>query len=194
MNDSSVTPCLALVDLQQEYVADPRLMAMPEASAALNKCQTALYHARSMGFPVAFFRQVSRSSFFNPATTFSGWIDGFEPTRADMIFDRNKPSCYSNKSFAELMESCGGNFVIAGFAGETACLSTVIDAYHRDHRFTYLSDASASHRLGELSALAAQEAVSKIIGVYGNVCDTMSWVDATSDIAAISKGDANAQQ
>jgi nicotinamidase-related amidase len=158
-------------------------MAMPEANAALDKCQMALYHARSMGFPVAYFRQMTRSSFFNPVTIFSGWIKGFEPRGADMIFDRAKPSCYSNKSFAEYMESCGGNFVIAGFAGETACLSTAIDAYHRGHRFTYLSDASASHGLGKFSAPTVHEAVAEIIGVYGEVLDTNAWINATSDIA-----------
>jgi nicotinamidase-related amidase len=160
-------------------------MVVPDAGAALDKCQMALYHARAMGFPVAHFRQTSRSSYFNPVTIFSGWIKGFEPTGAEMIFDREQPSCYSNKQFAQLMESCGGHFVIAGFAGETACLSTVIDAYHRKHRFTYLSDASASHGLGNLLPSAVQEAISEIVGVYGEVLDTLSWINATSDVAAI---------
>jgi nicotinamidase-related amidase len=185
--DPSITPCLALVDLQQEYIAGPRLMAIPQANAALDKCQMALYHAKTMGFPVAYFRQVCRSSFFNPATTFSGWIKGFEPTGADMIFDRDKPSCYSNKSFAALMDSCGGHFVLAGFAGETACLSTVVDAFHRNHHFTYLSDASASHELGHFSALNVQQAVAEISRVYGEVLDTNSWINATSDIVAVSR-------
>jgi nicotinamidase-related amidase len=186
LTDPSVVPCLALLDLQQEYIADQRLMAMPEAAGTLDNCRAALYHARSMGFPVAFFRQVSRSTFFNPATSFSGWIKGFEPSGVDMIFDREKPSCYSNPSFAELMDSCRGNFAVAGFAGETACLSTAIDAYHRTHRFAFLRDASASHRLGKLSAPAVHEAVTEIIKIYGEVCDTMSWIRATSDVAVMS--------
>ena len=160
-------------------------MAMPGAKAALDKCQMALYHARSMGFPIAYFRQLTHSSYFNPATIFSGWIKGFEPTGADMIFDRNLPSCYSNKSFAELMDSCGGHFVIAGFAGETACLSTAIDAYHRKHRFTYLCDASTSHGLGNFSASVVQGAITEIIKVYGEVLSTDSWVSETSDVAII---------
>jgi nicotinamidase-related amidase len=186
--DPSIAPCLAFVDLQQEYVAGSRLMAMPEANAALDQCRLALHHARVMGFPVAHFRQVRRSPFFNPATAFSGWIKGFEPTGADMIFERDQPSCYSNKSFSDLMESCGGHFVLAGFAGETACLSTVIDAYHRNHRFTYLSDASASHGLGRFPARTVQDAVAEIVGVYGDVLDTSSWIKATSEVAAASGG------
>lgn len=185
--DPSMTPCLALVDLQQEYIANPRVMAMQEAAAALRKCKMALHHARSMGFPIAHFRQVSHSSYFNPVTIFSCWIEGFEPTGADMIFDRSQPSCYSNRSFAELMDSSGGHFVLVGFAGETACLSTAIDAYHRKHRFTYLSDASASHALGRLLAPAVHGAVSEIIKVYGDVLDTDAWIKATSDVVAVER-------
>jgi nicotinamidase-related amidase len=164
-------------------------MAMPEADFVLAKCRLALRHARACGFPIAYVRQNSRSSFFNPVTGFFGWITGFEPTAADMIFDRDKPSCYSSKPFSELMDSCGGHFVLAGFAGETACLSTAIDAYHRDHRFTYLADASASHGLRRLSAERTHEAIKEIIGVYGDVSDTHTWIAMTSKLAMAQNGD-----
>src|SRR5262249_14124674 len=152
LQDSSVAPCLVLVDMQQEYIAGSRLMALPHASSALENCRAVLDHARSKGFPVAFIRQFSRSAYFNPATAFSGWISGFEPAGGDMVFEREGPSCYSSALFAQFMEGCGGHFALAGFAGETACLSTAIDAFHRKHKFSYLADASASHGLGDLSA------------------------------------------
>jgi nicotinamidase-related amidase len=178
LQDSSVSPCLVLVDMQQEYIAGSRLMALPHAAAALANCRAALDHARSRGFPVAFIRQFSRrSAYFNPATTFSSWISGFEPTGADMVFERESPSCYSSGPFAQFMEGCGGHFTLAGFAGETACLSTAIDAFHRRHRFSYLADASASHGLGELSAEEVQKAVTGIVGVYGDIITTSDWMD-----------------
>jgi nicotinamidase-related amidase len=177
LSDSSVAPCLVLVDMQQEYVAGSRLMALPHAAAALENCRAALDHARSKGFPVAFIRQFSRSAYFNPATAFSGWISGFEPTGADMVFERENPSCYSSALFAQFMEGCGGHFALAGFAGETACLSTAIDAFHRKHRFTYLADASASHGLGDLPAADVHEAVAGIVGVYGEIVTTRDWLD-----------------
>lgn len=180
LSDSSVAPCLVLVDMQQEYVAGSRLMALPHATAALANCRAALDHARSKGFPVAFIRQFSRSAYFNPATAFSGWISGFEPTGADMVFERENPSCYSSKMFAQFMEGCGGHYALAGFAGETACLSTAIDAFHRKHRFSYLADASASHGLGELSASDVQEAVTGIVGVYGEIVTTRVWMNETA--------------
>jgi len=177
LQDSSLAPCLVLVDMQQEYIAGSRLMALPHASAALENCRAALSPARSKGFPVAFIRQFSRSAYFNPATAFSGWISGFEPTGADMVFERENPSCYSSTQFAQFMEGCGGHFALAGFAGETACLSTAIDAFHRRHRFSYLADASASHGLGDLSAADVQKAVTGIVGVYGEIVTTRDWMD-----------------
>ena len=175
--DASVAPCFVLVDMQQEYVTGSRLMALPDASVALSNCRVALEHARSKGFPVAFLRQFSRSAYFNRATSFSGWIEGFEPTGSDMVFDRESPSCYSSAPFAQFMDGCGGHFTLAGFAGETACLSTAIDAFHRKHRFSYLADASASHGLGELSAADVQKAVAGIVGVYGEVVTTSNWIN-----------------
>ena len=182
MSDCSVAPCLVLVDMQQEYVTGSRLMALPDADAALANCRMALDHARSKGFPVAFLRQFSRSAYFNPATAFSGWIKGFEPTGADMVFDRENPSCYSSVPFAQFMDGCDGHFTLAGFAGETACLSTAIDAFHRKHRFSYLADASASHGLGELSAADVQKAVTSIIGVYGEIVTTRGWMNEGAEL------------
>jgi nicotinamidase-related amidase len=177
LQDSSVAPCLVLVDMQQEYIAGSRLMALPHAATALENCRAVLDHARSKGFPVAFIRQFSRSAYFNPATAFSRWISGFEPTGADMVFERESPSCYSSALFAQFMEGCGGHFALAGFAGETACLSTAIDAFHRKHRFSYLADASASHDIGDLSAADVQKAVTGIVGVYGGIVTTREWMD-----------------
>jgi nicotinamidase-related amidase len=139
--DPSVVPTLVLVDLQQEYIAAPRALALPHAPQALANCRLALTHARTKGFPVAFVRWLGRSTLFNRATPFSGWIEGFEPTGADMVFERDRPSCYSSLSFGEVMSDSGSSFVLAGFAGESACLATAIDAFHRGHRITYLDDA-----------------------------------------------------
>jgi len=172
-------PTLVLVDLQQEYIAESRALALEGAPAALERCRVALEHARANGFPVAFLRWIDNAPFFNPNSRFARWIEGFEPHGCDMIFERNRPSCYASREFAEFMGRNGQPVVMAGFAGETACLSTAIDAFHRGHSFTYLQDASASHRLDNTDADNAHRAVSDIIRLYGEVLDTRSWVDAT---------------
>lgn len=176
----SVVQTLVLVDLQQEYTASPRVLALENTRGALANCRTALAHARAAGLPVAFVRWIDRTPLFNKATRFSRWIEGFEPHGVDLVFERNRPSCYASTDFAEVIGSGGGSFVLAGFAGETACLATAIDAFHRSHSVTYLTDASASHALDDIGANDVHRAVSGIVGLYGDVIATRSWIARTS--------------
>ena len=176
----SVIQTLVLVDLQQEYIASPRVLALEDTKGALANCRAALAHARAMGLPVAFARWIDRTPLFNKATRFARWIEGFEPHGVDMIFERNRPSCYASNDFAEVMSSGGGNFVLAGFAGEAACLATAIDAFHRGHSVTYLTDASASHALDDIAANDVHRVVSGVAGLYGDVITTRTWIARTS--------------
>jgi nicotinamidase-related amidase len=176
----SVIQTLVLVDLQQEYVASPRVLALEESKGALANCRAALAHARAMGLPVAFVRWIDRTPIFNRASPFSRWIEGFEPHGVDMIFERNRPSCYASADFAEVMGDGGGSFVLAGFAGEAACLATAIDGFHRGHSITFLADASASHALDDITAKDVHRVVSTVAGLYGEVLTTKNWIARTS--------------
>jgi nicotinamidase-related amidase len=178
--DASAIPTLVLVDLQEEYLASPRGLALPQVDAALGQCRRALSHARAMGFPVAFVRWIGQSPFFNRASRFTRWIEGFEPTGADMVFERDHPSCYASRAFAEVMSAPGSRIVLAGFSGEGACLSTIVDAFHRGHRLKFLSDASASHRLDDLDASEAHRMIAKVAGVYSEVVETSTWLASTA--------------
>lgn len=177
--NSSNVPIVVLVDMQQEYLAKPRLFAISKIDRALDNCRRVLDHARDIGLPVAFMRLLNESAFFNRATPFVRWIEGFEPYRNEMVFERGSPSCYSCEPFAALMNQSRGGMVLAGFAGESACLSTLIDAFHRNHRVTYLCDASASHALEDVPADEIHRAVSKISGLYGDVYETTDWIAST---------------
>jgi nicotinamidase-related amidase len=182
---STITvPTLVLLDLQQEYVASPRLFAMPHATSAIENCRSALAHARRLGLPVAFFRMLGRTPYFNPAMAYSRWIPGFEPVSSDMVFERNKPSCYANREFAYAMSESGGHFVLAGFSGEAGCLATAVEAFHRDHKVTFLADASASHGLERIAAPTVHETVTEMIGLYGTVTTTRSWIAQQTPNAA----------
>lgn len=176
-------PIVVFVDMQKEYLAAPRLFAIPNIEPAVENCRKVLVHSRKVGLPIVFVRWLEQSApFFNKATPFVGWIEGFEPQRNEMIFERKRPSCYTSDGFAELMHQGGADVVIAGFAGEAACLSTMVDAFHRNHRMTFLTDASASHSLGEMTAENVHSTVSKIAGLYGEVAKTDAWLDTVRQI------------
>jgi nicotinamidase-related amidase len=177
--NSSDVPIVVFVDMQQEYLAKPRLLAISGIDRALDNCRKVLDHSRSLGLPVAFIRMVAESAFFNRATPFVRWIEGFEPHRNEMVFERASPSCYSCEPFTALVNQSRGGIVLVGFAGESACLSTLIDAFHRNHKVSYIADASASHALDEMSAEDVHRAVGKISGVYGEVYETTEWIAST---------------
>jgi nicotinamidase-related amidase len=173
-------PTLVLVDLQQEYIASPRGLAIPAVEAALENCAAALACARRIGLPVAHVRWSGSSAFFNSATRYSEWIEGFAPLGSEMIFERSRPSCYSSEQFAEVMGEGESSFVLAGFAGESACIATIIEAFHRNHRVTYLVDASGSHALDGLDSISAHLMVAKLSDLYGTTMRTCDWVESVS--------------
>jgi nicotinamidase-related amidase len=183
--NKSVVPTLVLLDLQQEYIASPRLFAIPDVESALENCRAVLRHARRVGLPVAFLRLVGRSPFFNPALSYSKWISGFEPLSSDMIFERSKPSCYASREFANVMTAGGGHFVLAGFSGEAACLATVMEAFHRDHQVTFLADASASHGMDQIAPQSVHETVVQLIGLFGEVTTAGQWISEQTPGAAL---------
>jgi nicotinamidase-related amidase len=180
-----VVPTLVLLDLQQEYIASPRMFAIPDVETALENCRRVLRHARQVGLPVAFLRMVGRSPFFNPALSYSRWIAGFEPVSSDMVFERNKPSCYASREFANAMTEGGGHFVLAGFSGEAACLATAMEAFHRDHHVTFLADASASHGLDQIAPQAVHDTVVQLIGLFGEVTTASQWMTGQTFSAAL---------
>ena len=177
--NSSSVPIVVFVDMQQEYLAQPRLLAISEIDRALDNCRRVLDHSRQIGLPVAFIRMVNESAFFNRATPFVRWIEGFEPYRNEMVFERGSPSCYSSEPFTALVNQSRGGIVLVGFAGESACLSTMIDAFHRNHKVAYLCDASASHALDDMSADDIHRTVSRISALYGDVYETTDWIAST---------------
>jgi hypothetical protein len=77
---------------------------------------------------VAVFNRLACST----ATPFVRWMEGFETYRNEMVFERSGPSCYSCDPFTALANQ--SRIVLVGFAGESACLSTLIDAFDRNQQ------------------------------------------------------------
>ena len=140
----------------------------------LANCRATLERARARQIPVAHVRNITPKN-ERERLLYPQWISGFEPARADMVFDVLQPSCYSNTEFARTMDYSRGNFAIAGLFGETTCSSTAIDAHHRRHSFIYLSDASGCRNNGILPAPLFHDAVAQVMSVYGKVMNGATW-------------------
>src|SRR5262249_17978337 len=149
-------------------------------SDALANCRAVLRHARACGIPVAFTRQVAAPVNMVTSPAYPRWIEGFEPNRWDMVFDRQRPSCYASSQFGEVADELCGNYVMAGRFAELSCLSTAVEAFHRDHHPTVLSDALMCIPQADCPALGMQQAVTSMLSHYAETTTTQAWIRATS--------------
>jgi nicotinamidase-related amidase len=169
---------LVMVDLQEKNYEALAKDNASGLSRSLDNCMSAIRHARNLGLPIAFTRHAEApGSAEGPSQ--SAWISGFEPKRSDMVFERARPSCYSNRLFEDVV-SQAGSFAIAGLVAEETCLATAIDAAHRGHRVTFLSDASASRSRPNADAAAVHVAATKAIELFADIANTGHWLVATS--------------
>jgi nicotinamidase-related amidase len=166
-------PLVCFLDLQVEYVAEGRALALDACTPWMENCRELLALARAERMSIAHFRQLRRGTVLNPATGFANWIEEFRPRPSEMIFERALPSCYAAERFASVLDHIDHPVVIlAGLTGHGACLATVLDGFHRRHRFIYVSDASSTPRLGALDTAASHACVTEIIGCYAEVSTT----------------------
>jgi Isochorismatase family len=168
----TTTPTLVLVGLHHNPDGSPNDLQV--YSRALSNCRVVLDRAKACNIPVAHARNIAPKT-ASERLLYPPWISGFEPLRSDMVFDVLQPSCYSNTEFSRAMEYSNGNFAIAGLFGETTCLATAIDAHHRRHIFTYLSDASACRNNGAIPPSIFHNSVSQVMSIYGGVMESQKW-------------------
>jgi nicotinamidase-related amidase len=169
---------LVMVGLQEnnyeELAKDPSC----DIARSLENCMSAIRHARANGLQLAFTRQADGRGLIGRPTN-SAWISGFEPKRSDMVFELQQPSCYSNWLFDDIV-SRSRSFAIAGLSADGACLATAIDASHRGHHVTFLSDASVSRGRRDADRRAVHAVATEAIQLFADVAATRHWLIATS--------------
>ena len=168
---------LVMVDLQEKNYDELAHDRASDLRRSLENCMSAIRHARNLGLPIAFTRQTDSSESIERSAQ-SAWISGFKPKRSDMVFERQQPSCYTNQLFEDVVSRIG-SFAIAGLA-EEACLATAIDASHRGHHVTFLSDASASRGRHDTDAKDVHILTTKAIELFADSVETRRWLAATS--------------
>ena len=173
-------PTLVLVDLHHDLFDLFEVNSSSGPTGAIDNCLAVLGHARALGLPVAFTRRIAAPETLAAAPSYPRWINGFEPQRSDMVFDRCLPSCYASADFAEMAEHLGGNFVVAGQVGELSCLSTAVDAFHRDQMPTFLTDALVTRGGKDLTAATMERALAHIVSLYVETETAEGWMMATS--------------
>ena len=168
---------LVMVDLQEKNREELIKDRPSDLRRSMLNCELAIRHARNLVLPIAFTRP-SGIAGVTEGDGHSAWIKGFEPKRSDMVFERPQPSCYANQLFEDVASRIE-HFVIGGLA-EVACLATAIDAWHRGHHVTFLTDASVSRGRHNTDSRAVHSLTTKAIELFANAVTTRHWLVATS--------------
>ena len=167
-------PPLLFVEMLDHQLHGPGAHRAEDVRLPLANCALLLEHARSRDWPVGIiFSSPSENREKEPHLT---WIDGFQPRRADMIFEMDGDSGYASAEFSDAITNAGNCFLIAGFSGETICLATLIDAVRDRHAAALVEDATCVRQMRGLDVPESRRALAAIARNYATVLTAQEWL------------------
>ena len=175
---------LVCADLQIEYLTEGRRHVIADADAISSRCLELMTLWRNNLWPILHLKRIAQAAWFNPASNLTNWIAEFKPRPGELAFEHPLPSAYSSTRFAEYMANMKNiRCVVLGFSLDETILSTVIDGFHRSHRYQIVSDAVACRRLGTGDAASYKMAVVKVIGNFAGILESADLMEADTAIA-----------
>jgi nicotinamidase-related amidase len=177
-------PILVCADLQTEYLTEGRSHVITDAEAITSRCLELMTLWRNNLWPVMHLKRIAQAAWFNPASNLTDWIAELKPRPGELAFEHPLPSAYSSARFAEYMSNMKSiRCVLAGFSLDETILSTVVDGFHRSHRYQVVSDAVACRCRGVGDAASYKRAVVKVLRNYAGVQLSADWVGASGRMA-----------
>jgi hypothetical protein len=165
----SEPPILICADLQVEYLTEGRSHVISDAEAIMSRCLDLMTLWRDSLWPVVHLKRIAQAAWFNPASNLTNWITELKPKPGELAFEHPLPSAYSSARFAEYMSNIRNlRCVMLGFSLDETILSTVIEGFHRSHRYQVASDAVACRR-GIGDATTYRQAVVRVVGNFAGV-------------------------
>jgi len=175
---------LVCADLQIEYLTEGRRHVIADADAISSRCLELMTLWRNNLWPILHLKRIAQAAWFNPASNLTNWIADLKPRPGELAFEHPLPSAYSSTRFAEYMANMKNiRCVVLGFSLDETILSTVIDGFHRSHRYQIVSDAVACRRLGTDDAASYKMAVVKVIGNFAGILESADLIEADAAIA-----------
>ena len=175
---------LVCADLQIEYLTEGRRHVIADADAISSRCLELMTLWRNNLWPILHLKRIAQAAWFNPASNLTNWIADLKPRPGELAFEHPLPSAYSSTRFAEYMANMKNiRCVVLGFSLDETILSTVVDGFHRSHRYQIVSDAVASRRLGTGDAASYKTAVIKAIGNFAGILESAELMEADTAIA-----------
>jgi nicotinamidase-related amidase len=179
-------PILICADLQIEYLTEGRSHVINDADATMSRCRDLMTLWRDNLWPVMHLKRIAQAAWFNPASNLTNWIAEMKPRPGELAFEHPLPSAYSSTRYAEYMSNLKSiRCVLLGFSLDETVLSTVVDGFHRSHRYQVVGDAVACRRGGVGDAASYKQSVVKVIGNFAGIVRSDELIDASGDRIAV---------
>ncbi|MGJ4962099.1 isochorismatase family protein [Bradyrhizobium sp. HKCCYLRH3061] len=177
-------PVLVCADLQCEYLAEGRRHLIADGDVVMARCRQLIALWRDNLWPVVHLKRIAQAAWFNPASNLTNWLPDFKPTPGELAFEHPLPSAYSSARFAEYMANMRSmRCVLLGFSLDETILSTVVDGFHRSHRYQVIGDAVACRQACAGDAALYKLVVTKVIGNFAGVLDSAELIGAGGRLA-----------
>jgi nicotinamidase-related amidase len=163
-------PLLICADLQIEYVTEGRSHVITDGDEIMSRCLDLMTVWRDNLWPIMHLKRIAQAAWFNPASNLTNWIAEMKPRPGELAFEHPLPSAYSSTRYAEYMANLRSiRCVLLGFSLDETILSTVVDGFHRSHRYQVVGDAVACRRSGVGDAASYKQSVVKVIGNFAGI-------------------------
>jgi nicotinamidase-related amidase len=177
-------PILVCADLQGEYLAQGRRHLIADADAIMPRCLELMTLWRDNLWPLIHLKRIAQAAWFNPASNLTNWITELKPQPGELTFEHPLPSAYSSARFAEYMSNMRNiRCLVLGFSLDETILSTIVDGFHRSHRYQVVADAVACRRPGVGDVASYKAVVTKVIGNFAGVLESADLTGASGRIA-----------
>ena len=177
-------PILICADLQIEYLTEGRSHVITDADEIMSRCLELMTLWRGNLWPVMHLKRIAQAAWFNPASNLTDWIAELKPRPGELTFEHPLPSAYSSTRFSEYMSNLRSiRCVLLGFSLDETVLSTVVDGFHRSHRYQVVGDAVACRRGGVGDAASYKQSVVKVIGNFAGILHSDELIGASGRIA-----------
>jgi nicotinamidase-related amidase len=169
-------PILVCADFQAQYL-DDECVAGPE----ITRCLALLALWRAELWPVLHLKRIAQTAWFDPASNLTDWNPAFRPRPGEMVFEHPLPSAYSSSRFAEFMASMRGvHCLMAGCSLDETILATVVEGFHRSHRFAVVGDAVLCGLSETGDPVRYRVAMTRAIGKFADIRQSSSLIDAAA--------------
>jgi ureidoacrylate peracid hydrolase len=165
-----MTKLVLAIDIQKEYCSEGRPFFIRNIQSSLENAKKVIDAAREYNIPVWHVQHKKEGPVFSKHDSFIDFIEGFEPSSGEQVFEKDMYSCFSSDEFSKRISGLKPEeIIIIGYGSSMCCLCTIIDGIHRGYKFTLAEDATASKDFAFAKGEKMHDSAIHILKQYANV-------------------------